>query len=125
MLSNRRRFQDKVRQEVKNHLRRFLSHKDLLDNGRVSIPWIDIPRFKHKPLGGVAQGDGEIGKKMGSRNISIPGKIDTEVTIDEVAALLAEELGLPYQTPKEGEALDSKKYTYRGVAQKGHIKITR
>lgn len=125
MLSNRRRFQDKVRQEVKNHLRRFLSHKDLLDNGRVSIPWIDIPHFKHKSPGGVAQGEGDIGKKMGSRNMDSLGKIDTGVTIDEVAALLAEELGLPYQTPKEGEALDSKKYTYRGVAKKGQIKITR
>ena len=44
--------------------------------------------------------------------------IETDVSIDEVAEMLAEEIGLPFQKPRKGNTFDSEKYSYEGVSRK-------
>lgn len=122
---NRNRFREKVKRKVKDNLRRFISQPELINGKKISIPWIDIPRFKYDPgaVGGVGHGEGEVGKGFEPDDSSSQKLIETEVTIDDVAEMLAEEIGLPYSRPKAGDTLDSKKYTYQGIASKGRIKV--
>lgn len=125
MEENRSRFKKKITKDIRDHLKRFILNKGLIEgNGKVTLPWIDIPRFKYENLGGVAQGEGDVG---GSLNPAEPilhqGLIETDVTIDDVAEMLAEEIGLPFQKPREGRTLDSERYSYEGVSRKGRIKL--
>jgi len=125
MDGNRSRFREKLKQDVKDNLRRYVSNRGLVDgDGKVSIPWIDIPRFKHKPLGGVSQGEGGIGDILGGSPGS-DGKdavIETEVTIDEVAEILAEELELPFRKSQKGDFSEVKRTSYKKIARRGVIK---
>lgn len=125
MEGNRQRFRKKLTKEIRDNLRRFILNKGLVEGkGKVTIPWIDIPRFKYETPGGVSQGEGGIGGAINpAEPISQNGMIETEVTIDEVAKVLAEEIGLPFQRPKTGNTLDSKEHNYKGVSKKGNIKI--
>lgn len=122
---DRKRFREKVKKKVKDNLRRFISQPELINGKKISIPWIDIPRFQYSPgkVGGVGQGEGDFGDPVDPDDTPQQRRIETEVTIEDVAEMLAEKIGLPYQKPKAGDTFDSQKYRYRGVASKGRIKI--
>jgi uncharacterized sporulation protein YeaH/YhbH (DUF444 family) len=112
------RFKEIVKGRVRKDLGRYIKHGEL--NGRqgkraVTIPAPDIrlPHFRHgqKGSGGVAQGEGEIGKPIGSGGDpqdgqgeagSEPGRHsrDVEVTYDELADWMKTELDLPDLEPK-------------------------
>lgn len=124
MEGNRQRFQQKITKEIRDNLRRFVLNKGLIENGKATVPWIDIPRFRYHISKGVAQGDGEIGQALDpDAPILQQGMIETDITIDDVAEMLAEEIGLPFQKPREGNTLDSEKYRHDGISRKGKIKL--
>lgn len=123
---NRNRFREKIRKKVKDNLRRYIAQPELINGKNVSVPYIDIPRFKYDPgaLGGVGQGEGDLGEGVDPEESSPQRKlIETAVTLEDVAEMLAEEIGLPYSKPKPGDTLDSQKYTYKGITSKGRIKV--
>ena len=92
---------------------------------------IDIPRFKHgqRQQGGVGQGDGEPGDSLGQGQPQ-PGQgeagdrpgdhlLEVEVSLDELAEILGEELELPRIEPKGAERIVSFKDKYTGIRSTG------
>ncbi len=126
------RFKQIVRGRVKKELRKFISNGELIgkqgkDLVSIPIPRIDIPRFVYgdKEKGGVGQGDGSEGEGIqpgdGKQAGSAPGDhlLEVEVSFDELADMLGEELELPRILPKGTEDLDSRNIKYTGMAPTG------
>lgn len=129
------RFKKIIRGQIKKELRRFITDTELLGKkgeDLVSIPikQIEIPRFVYsdKQQGGVGQGDGEKGDKIGEgegeaapRAGNLPGEhiLEVELTFEELAEILGEELELPRIKPKGQEEIDSRRYKYTSIALVG------
>ena len=132
------RFREIVRGKIRKNLRKYISRGDLVSKkgkGSVSIPMpsIDIPRFTlgGSQKSGVGQGDGEPGDPIsqgqgeGQSGAGQAGQgegeksLEVEVTLDELAAILGEELGLPRIEPKGTESLDTHKDRYVSLRSTG------
>jgi sporulation protein YhbH len=131
-----RRFRQIVRGKIKENLRKYISHGELIGRkGKQSVsiplPQIDIPRFRHgeKQQGGVGQGDGEVGDVVGQGEPQPgagqagdrPGEhlVEVDVSMDELAEILGEELELPNIEPKGKEKIVAWKDKYTGIRQSG------
>ncbi len=132
-----RRFQQIVRGRVRKNLRKYVTHGEMIGRkGRemvsIPVPNIDIPHFRHgqKGSGGTGQGDGEIGQPIGRGENEGDGQgqagdqpgshiREVEVTLDELAEMLGEELELPNIEPKGKDTIRSKKDRYTTVRQTG------
>jgi len=131
------RFRNIVRGRIRQNLRKYISKGELLgrqgkDIVSIPIPHIDIPklRFGDKQQGGVAQGDGEPGDALSGspQDCDGPGKagdqagdhpLEVELTLDELADILGEELELPNIENKGKSAIVDKKDRYVGVRNVG------
>ncbi|MFZ4575916.1 MAG: DUF444 family protein [Phycisphaerales bacterium] len=121
------RFRQIVRGKIRKDLRRFLSKGDLLAReGKkvVSIPVhdIDIPTFRYGDnSGGVGMGEGKEGETLGKPNKGEGGDregqhaLEVDVTLEELADILAEELKLPRIKPRGQHKLTTIKDKYTGV----------
>src|SRR4051794_3669937 len=108
------RFRAIVRGKIRDNLRRYISQGELIGRkGKeivsIPIPQIDIPRFRFgdKQTGGAGQGDGEPGDPLGSGKDEQDGDgkkagkdpgdhvLEVDVSLDELAQILGEELALP------------------------------
>ncbi len=103
--------------------------KDLVS---IPVPQIDIPklRFGDKQQGGVAQGDGEPGDALSGNAEEGTGQgkagdqegqhaLEVEVTLDELADILGEELELPNIENKGKSSIVDKKDRYVGIRTAG------
>jgi uncharacterized sporulation protein YeaH/YhbH (DUF444 family) len=131
------RFKEIVRGKVRQNLKKYITHGEVLGKqGReivsIPVPNLDIPRFRHgqKGSGGVGQGDGEIGQPIGrgqddgdgpGQAGDAPGQHirEAELTIDELAQMLGEELKLPKIVPKGQNTIKSIKTRYDSIRQTG------
>jgi uncharacterized protein len=128
------RFRQIVRGRIRKDLRRFLSRGELLGReGKrvVSIPVhdIDIPTFRYGDnSGGVGMGDGEEGQGVGQPGQGKDGQggeqegkhlLEVDVTLEELADIMAEELQLPRIEPKGQHRLTTIKDKYTGVRPVG------
>ena len=131
------RFREIVRGKIRQGLRKFMSRGDLVapsGKGTVTIPvpQIDIPRFVFgdNNQGGVGQGDGEVGDPVDGQpgDGSGAGKagqnegdksLEVEVSLQELAEILGQELELPRIKAKGEEHLVSKKDRYVGLRSSG------
>ncbi|MEX0703927.1 MAG: DUF444 family protein [Planctomycetales bacterium] len=131
------RFRNIVRGKVRENLRKYVTHGEMLGRkGRelvsIPVPAIDIPHFRHgqKGSGGVGQGEGQIGQPIGrgqddgdgtGQAGSEPGQHirEVELTLDELAEMLGNELELPNIEPKGKDTIKSKKDRYNTVSQTG------
>jgi len=131
------RFRNIVRGKIRQNLRRYISHGELIgrkgkDVVSVPIPQIDIPRFRFadRQQGGVGQGDGDIGDPVGGQegDRSGPGRagkdpgehiLEVDVTLDELAQILGEELELPDIEDKGKSKIASTKDRYTGIRRVG------
>jgi len=129
------RFKQIVRGSIKKELRKFISTGELIgrkgkDVISIPIPRIDIPHFVYgdKQKGGVGQGDGKEGDSVqpgegegASKAGNAPGQhiLEVEVSFEELAELLGEELELPRIEPKGAQDLTSRSYKYTGMAPTG------
>ncbi|HEX3034344.1 MAG TPA: DUF444 family protein [Thermodesulfobacteriota bacterium] len=139
------RFRDIVRGKIKRDLKKYMVHGELIGKkGRdfvsIPVPEIHVPRFVHSPekSGGVGQGDGEEGTPIGvgdqegeGQAGSSPGAhiLEVELTLDELAQILGEELELPSIQPKGKKNIKSFTGRYRDVHTTGpeslrHLKRT-
>lgn len=131
-----RRFKKVVRGHIKKNLRKYMSQGEMIGRrGRnvvsIPIPQIDIPRFKfgHKQTGGVGQGEGDPGTPLGPAEGEAgtgeagdqPGQhiLEAELTYEELAQLLGEELELPNVEPRGQENIISEKDRYTGIRRVG------
>ena len=106
------RFRHIVRGRIRKNLRKYISKGELIgrqgkDKVSIPVPQIDIPRFRFsdQQQGGVGQGDGDVGDPVGQGDQQ-PGSgqagqgegdhaLEVDVSIDELAEILGEELELP------------------------------
>ena len=133
-----KRFREIVRGKIRKDLRRYVNHGEMIGRkGRetvsIPVPSINIPRFQHgdRGSGGTGQGEGEEGQPVG-RGQGDPGDgvgpagseaaghiREVEVSFEELAEMLAEELELPAIEPKGSETIKSRKDRYTSVRQTG------
>src|SRR3954462_9262829 len=129
------RFKDIIRGRIKENFKKYVSHGEMVgkrenDIVKIPVPYIDIPRFKYGPKqrGGVGQGSGQPGDPIdgepqdGSGEAgNQPGQhaLEAELTLDELADILGEELELPRIEPKGRPQTDALKTKYSGLAPVG------
>lgn len=124
------RFRQIVRGKIRKDLRRFLSRGDLIGReGKrfVSIPVhdIDIPTFRYGDnSGGVGLGEGEEGDSVGQgqqQGGEEEGKhiLEVDVTLEELADILAEELQLPRIRPRGQHRITTVRDKYTGIRPEG------
>src|ERR1700732_3906263 len=111
------RFKQIVKGKIRENLRKYITHGEMIGRkGRdlisIPIPQLDVPHFRYgqNGSGGVGQGDGEIGQSLGSgekeqgtgKAGSDPGAhiLEVDVSLEELAAILGDELELPRIEPK-------------------------
>src|SRR5438094_10563286 len=128
------RFRKLVRGKVKSNLSKYISRGEMIGkkgNDLVSIPLpqIEIPQFRfgNKGGGGVGQGDGQVGQPIGGQ--PQPGKgagdspgghiLEVELTMEEMAQILGEELALPRIEPRGKKNIVTTKDRYTGIRQAG------
>lgn len=129
------RFRKIVRGKIRENLKKYVSQGEILARqGKnivsVPLPQIDIPdfRFGQTDQGGVGQGEGEEGKPLGGEQAppgpqagDQPGEhiLEVDVTIDELAEILGEELELPRIEPRGNESIHVEKQRYTGINRTG------
>lgn len=129
------RFRDIIRGRIKENFKKYVSHGEMVgkrenDFVKIPVPYIDIPRFKYGPKerGGVGQGsgspgdpiDGQPGDGSGEAG-NQPGQhtLDVEVSMEELADILGEELELPNIQPKGRPQIQATKTKYSGLSPVG------
>jgi uncharacterized sporulation protein YeaH/YhbH (DUF444 family) len=127
------RFRQIVRGKIRRDLRKFLSRGELIGReGRrfVSIPVhdIDIPTFRFGDnAGGVGMGEGGEGDSVGPPGRGRGGAgeqegthiLEVDVTLDELADILAQELQLPRIKPRGAHRITTIKDKYTGIRPVG------
>jgi uncharacterized sporulation protein YeaH/YhbH (DUF444 family) len=129
------RFRDIIRGKIKENFKKYVTHGEMVgkrenDFIKIPVPSIDIPRFRYgsKQQGGVGQGkgqpgdavDGQPGDGSGEAG-SDPGQhtMEVDVSLDELADILGEELALPRIEPKGRPRQEAIKNRYSGIAPVG------
>jgi hypothetical protein len=131
------RFKQIVRGKIRQNLRKYVTHGELIgrkghDLVSIPLPQLDVPHFRYgkNGSGGVGQGAGEEGTPVGSPGDdesgagqagSDPGAhiLEVEVSLDELAAILGDELELPRIEPKGKANIDQKKSRYTSIRRAG------
>ncbi len=129
-----RRFREIVKGRIREDLRRFLTRGELFGregSSVISIPvrGIDLPTFRYGENGdaGVGAGRAATGDPVDARGEGIgpggtePGRhiLEVDVSLDELADILGEELRLPRIQPKGRHSLTTQKDRYSGARQAG------
>ena len=132
------RFRNIVRGRIRQNLRKYISQGELIgrkgkDVVSIPIPQIDIPRFRFgdKQSGGAGQGDGDVGDPVSGEQGDEPGDgkqagkgagehvLEVDVTLDELAEILGEELELPDIMDKGKSKIVNEKDRYTGIRRVG------
>jgi uncharacterized sporulation protein YeaH/YhbH (DUF444 family) len=130
------RFRDIVKGRIKENFKKFVTHGEMIgkrenDYVKIPIPSIDIPRFKYGPKqqGGVGQGQGNPGDAVGEPGDGDghghagdnPGEhiLEVELSFEELADILGNELELPRIEPKGNKNTDVTKTKYSGLSPVG------
>ncbi len=136
------RHQEKIKGAIRDNLREIISEEAIITSDgkrivKVPIRGIDLPIFRYDPRKqrqtGQGDGDSKIGDVIGTdpggattpgqgkRAGELPGidYYEAEVTIDELAALLFEDLGLPNLKPKTAESMEVETIRFKDVGKKG------
>jgi len=132
---DRARFKKIVRGAIRSGIRKYISHGELIgrkgkDLVSIPLPQLEIPRFRFgQAQKGVGQGEGnpgdpialdpgEAGKKQAG---SDPGEhiLEVELTLEELAQILGEELALPRIEPRGKKNLVTEKDKYNSIARSG------
>lgn len=129
------RFKEIVKGKIRKELKKYISRGELIGKkGKnfvsIPVPQIEIPHFKYdvKKIKGVGQGDGEIGTPIGFDE-PVPGQqagdtpgqhiLEVDITFEELATMLGEELELPNIQPKGKKHIVSVRDKYSGIAKAG------
>jgi hypothetical protein len=122
---------------VRDQLRKYITHGEMIGRkGRdlvsIPLPQLDVPHFRYGRNGakGVGRGEGEIGQPLGPGQDpaegggsagSEPGVhvLEVELSLDELAQMLGDELQLPRIQPKGDARLKQEKTRYNSVRRTG------
>src|SRR3954453_13354326 len=129
------RFHKLVRGKVKSNLSKYISRGEMIgkkgkDLVSIPLPSIEIPQFRYgkKGSGGVGSGDGDVGTPLGppqgegtNKAGDQPGGhiLEVELTMEELAAILGEELALPRIEPRGKKNIVTQRDKYSSIRQVG------
>ena len=128
------RFRKIVKGKIREDLRKFITRGELMGReGKriisIPVPGIDTPRFRYgdNSDSGVGTGKAKAGDAVGADGEGIgpggtePGRhiMEVEVSLDELADILGEELELPRIKPKGKHRITSERDRYSGIRQSG------
>src|SRR6266704_1465623 len=130
------RFKQIIRGRIKKDLKKYISSGELIgrrgkDYISIPLPQIRIPQFIYGPkqTGGVGQGEGAIGTVLGAGEVeggkqeagNQPGEhlLEVDISLDELAEMLGEELELPAIRPKGRKNILSNRDRYTGISRYG------
>jgi len=129
------RFREIVRGRIRDNLRKYITHGEMIgrkgkDLVSIPVPQLDIPHFKYgKNSGGVGQGEGEVGDPVGrgepgdgpGQAGSDPGQhiLEVDISLEELAEMLANELELPKIEPKGDSNITQFKNRYDSIRSTG------
>src|SRR5499427_1452805 len=132
---DQQRFRKIVRGKVKSNLSKYISRGEMIgkkgkDLVSIPLPQIDIPQFRYgqKGTGGAGQGDGNPGDPLTapqgdgeSGAGDQPGGhiLEVDLTMEEMAQILGEELQLPRIEPRGKKNIVTTKDKYTGIRQAG------
>ncbi len=133
---DKKRFDSIVRGRIKKDLRKHITRGELIGKrGKevvsIPLPQIELPRliYGHKQMRGVGQGEGEEGTPIGVGKAEggdgdagdQPGVHlrEVEVSIEELANLLGEELELPRIEPRGSQQVRSARSRYSSIRSVG------
>lgn len=134
---DRTRFREIVRGKIRENLRKYVTHGEMIgrkgkDLVSIPLPQLDVPHFRYgqNGKGGVGRGDGEVGEPVGrgDQEGDGPGQagqdpgqhvLEVEVSLDELAEMLGDELELPRIEPKGIANLDQTKTRYNSIRRVG------
>lgn len=118
------RFRDIVKGRIRRELRKAMSSGELIgrqgkDKVSIPLPQIGIPRLRYgKNSGGVGQGEGE-GQGQQAGEEAGQHLLEVELSFEELAEILGEELQLPRIQPKGQAQIEAARHRYKGIAPVG------
>jgi sporulation protein YhbH len=129
------RFRKIVRGKVKSNLQKYISRGEMIgkkgkDLVSIPLPSIDIPQFRYgqKGSGGAGQGEGDVGQPLGPPQQGNEGGagdqpgghiLEVDLTMEEMADILGEELALPRIEPRGKKNIVTTRDKYTGIRQAG------
>lgn len=130
------RFRKIVRGKVKSNLGKYITRGEMIgkkgkDLVSIPLPQIEIPQFRFgsKGSGGVGQGPGQPGQPLtspdqegdGNQAGDSPGGhiLEVEMSLEELAGILGEELALPRIEPKGKKNIVTTSDKYSGIRPVG------
>src|SRR6516162_1363845 len=129
------RFRKIVRGKVKSNLSKYITRGEMIgkkgkDLVSIPMPAVDIPQFRYgqKGSGGVGQGEGDPGQPLtapkgdgeGGAGDQPGGHIlEVDLTMEELAQILGEELALPRIEPRGKKNIITTRDRYTGIRQTG------
>jgi sporulation protein YhbH len=130
------RFRHIVKGKVRENLRKYVTHGEMIgrkgkDLVSIPLPQLDVPHFRYGKNGskGVGQGDGEPGQPIGRGDDqggageagNEPGRhvLEVDVSLDELAGMLGDELQLPRIEPKGQSNITDEKRKYNSIRSSG------
>jgi sporulation protein YhbH len=135
-LADAQRHAEKVKEAIKESLPQVVAEEAIITasgDRRVKVPIrsLELPRFRYdygrnkhvgQGEGGSQPGD-QVGPGKGAGAGREPGVdyVEAEIAVDDLAAILFEDLGLPNLQKKQTETLDASTLKYNEVARKGQM----
>lgn len=130
------RFRQIVRGRIRDNLKKYVTHGEMIGRkGRdlvsIPVPQLDVPHFRYgkNKSGGVGQGKGEVGQPIARGDDSQgtgaagsePGAhvLEVEISLDELAEMLGDELQLPRIQPKGSANITEEKTRYDSIRRSG------
>lgn len=130
------RFRKIIKGKIRENLREYIARGEIIGKkgkNLVSIPMphITLPRFEHddRARGGVGQGEGDAGTPVAAgpgdggdgQAGDLPGVhiLEVDVTIEELAQILGEELALPRIMPKGQSRIEAERRRYSSIRAVG------
>jgi uncharacterized sporulation protein YeaH/YhbH (DUF444 family) len=121
------RFRRIVKGEIRQNLKRYVAKGDLVARQgdrtvSVPLPQINLPRFTFGDRnGGVGQGEGDVGDGVGQEPGEEEGShdLEVEVSLEELAEILGEELELPRIKPRGTQQVEADMRRYRSIRRTG------
>lgn len=130
------RFRQIVKGRIKQDLKKYITHGEMIarkgkDLVTIPLPQIEVPRFRFgdKQQGGVGQGDGKPGDLVSPGELkpgegqagNSPGEhsLEVDLTLQELAEILGEELELPKIEKRGLKTIRAKMEKYSGIASQG------
>ena len=131
------RFRKLIRGKVKSNLSKYISRGEMIgkkgnDLVSIPVPQINLPQFRfgNKGSGGVGVGDGQPGQPLSQPQDGDGGAgqagdgpgghiLEVELTLEELAAILGEELALPRIEPKGKKNVVTARDRYTSIRNVG------